>query len=86
LKDVRLQTENDIVALPFTDECAPHREVNVDNVPRRGDILVYCKAGVRGKKACTRLIGLGVDPQRLFNLEGGIMSWQSTVDPAMPRY
>lgn len=84
--DVRLQTEHDIVALPFTDQVAPHRAVKLTNVPQTGDILVYCKAGIRGKKACNRLIELGVAPERLHNLDGGIMKWQKDVDPAMPRY
>lgn len=84
--DVRLQTENDIVALPFTDNVVPHRTVRVDHVPKEGDVLVYCKAGVRGKKACQRLIGLGIDESRLWNLDGGIMRWQKDVDSSMPRY
>jgi len=84
--DVRLQTENDIVELPFTDQVAPHRTVRVEHIPKSGDVLVYCKAGVRGKKACNRLIELGVEPDRLYNLEGGIMRWQKDVDPSMPRY
>jgi molybdopterin/thiamine biosynthesis adenylyltransferase/rhodanese-related sulfurtransferase len=84
--DVRLQTENDIVALPFTDHVVPHRSVRVKDVPKMGDVLVYCKAGVRGKKACNALIAQGVAADRLYNLEGGIMSWQEDVDPSMPRY
>ena len=84
--DVRLQTENDIVALPFTDRVSPHRTVSVRDVPVTGDILVYCKAGVRGKKAIHRLIELGVDGNRLYNLDGGIMRWQNDVDNSMPRY
>lgn len=84
--DVRLQTENDIVALPFTDVVMPHRTVRPDHIPKDGEVLVYCKAGVRGKKACNRLIELGVDPKRLYNLEGGILRWQKEVDPQMPRY
>lgn len=84
--DVRLQTENDIVALPFTDHVVPHRSVRVKDVPKMGDVLVYCKAGVRGKKACNALIAQGVAADRLYNLEGGIMSWQKDVDPSMPRY
>jgi len=84
--DVRLRTEHDIVALPFTDEVSPHRTVRIDDVPKSGDILVYCKAGVRGKKACNRLIELGIDPFRLHNLDGGIMKWQLEVDPTMPTY
>lgn len=84
--DVRLQTENDIVALPFTDVVVPHRTVRPDHIPKDGEVLVYCKAGVRGKKACNRLIELGVDPKRLYNLDGGIMRWQMEIDPKMPRY
>ena len=84
--DVRLQTENDIVALPFTDTVVPHRTVRPDHIPKDGEVLVYCKAGVRGKKACIRLVELGVDSKRLYNLEGGIMRWQKEVDTQMPRY
>jgi molybdopterin/thiamine biosynthesis adenylyltransferase/rhodanese-related sulfurtransferase len=84
--DVRLQTENDIVQLPFTDRVVPHRQVRASDVPKSGDVLVYCKAGVRGKKACVKLIEDGVDSGRLYNLEGGIMGWQKQVDASMPRY
>lgn len=84
--DVRLKTENDIVALPFTDIVVPHREVRSENIPKSGDVLVYCKGGVRGKKACQRLIDFGVEPDRLYNLEGGIMKWQKDIDQSMPRY
>lgn len=84
--DVRLQSENDIVQLPFTDIVVPHRTVRPDHVPLTGEILVYCKGGVRGKKACDQLIDMGVDPRRLYNLDGGILRWQKDVDPQMPRY
>jgi len=84
--DVRLQTENDIVALPFTDVVSPHRTVSLADVPVNGDILVYCKAGIRGKKACKRLIDLGVDSKRLYNLDGGIMRWRRDIDSSMPKY
>lgn len=84
--DVRLQTENDIVALPFTDIVSPHRTVGRHNIPTEGDVLVYCKAGVRGKKACQRLIDLGVEPSRLYNLDGGIMRWRRDVDNNIPKY
>ena len=84
--DVRLRAENDIVSLPFTDAVVPHREVRLDHIPKDGEVLVYCKGGLRGKKACSRLVELGVDPRRLYNLEGGILRWQKEVDPRMPRY
>jgi sulfur-carrier protein adenylyltransferase/sulfurtransferase len=84
--DVRLQTENDIVALPFTDRVAPHRTVKVTDIPTTGDVLVYCKAGVRGKKACHRLMEQGVPASRLYNLDGGIMKWRKEIDNTMPQY
>ena len=84
--DVRLQTENDIVALPFTDRVSPHRTVRVTDIPEDGDVLVYCKAGVRGKKACDRLIKLGIPADRLYNLDGGIMRWRRDIDTTMPQY
>jgi len=84
--DVRLQAENDIVALPFTDVVVPYRDVSREHIPIDGEVLIYCKGGVRGKKACHRLIELGVDPIRLYHLDGGILRWQKEVDPAMPRY
>ena len=83
---MRLHSENDIVALPFTDIVVPHKTVRPDHLPKDGDVLVYCKGGVRGKKACNRLIELGVDPKRLYNLDGGILRWQQEVDKQMPRY
>lgn len=84
--DVRLNTEHDIVALPFTDRVVPHRQVSVRQIPRDGDVLVYCKGGVRGRKACEALVEQGVNPRRLYNLQGGILQWQKEVDPSMPRY
>jgi sulfur-carrier protein adenylyltransferase/sulfurtransferase len=84
--DVRLQTESDIVSLPFTDRLVPHRTVRIRDVPKTGDVLVYCKAGVRGKKACHRLMEQGIEADRLYNLEGGILRWQKDVDSTMPRY
>jgi adenylyltransferase/sulfurtransferase len=85
--DVRLPTEHNIVALPFTDRVVPHRQVQAADIPTSGDVLVYCKAGVRGRAACRKLVEVhGIDPQRLYNLKGGIMQWQSEIDPSMPRY
>jgi sulfur-carrier protein adenylyltransferase/sulfurtransferase len=84
--DVRLPTEHDIVHLPFTDRVVPHRQVRVTDIPATGDVLVYCKGGVRGAKACAALVEAGVPPDRIYNLQGGIMQWQNDIDPSMPRY
>ena len=39
-------------------------------------VFVYCKAGVRGKKAATKLAELGF--AKIYNLEGGIDEWNET--------
>ena len=39
-------------------------------------VFVYCKAGVRGKKAATKLAELGF--AKIYNLEGGIDKWNET--------
>ena len=51
-----------------------------------GHVLVYCKSGVRSKKACNRLMEQGVEARRLYNLDGGILRWQNDVDRTMPNY
>lgn len=84
--DVRLSTEHDIVALPFTDKVIPHRNIEKHHIPIEGDVLIYCKAGARSLKALNKLILLGVDPTRLWDLDGGIMNWRKQVDHQMPQY
>jgi len=84
--DVRLPSENEITALPFVDANVVHRSVLPKHIPRHGDVLVICKSGGRSKKAIDRLVEYGVDPDRLYNLDGGMMKWQKDVDPSMPRY
>ena len=86
--DVRSQAEADIVALPFMDLLQPHRQVShiADRLPRDRDILVHCKAGVRSKAACHTLAGLGFPKERLYSMDGGILSWAKAVDPSLPIY
>lgn len=39
-------------------------------------VFVYCKAGVRGKKAANKLAELGFT--KIYNLEGGIDKWNES--------
>lgn len=59
-----------------------HRLINLKSESFEGQILkldkskmylVYCKSGVRGKKACKRMHKLGFE--NLYNLKGGINAW-----------
>lgn len=48
------------------------------------EIVLYCKSGVRSARALNSLRQLGF--RKLYNLKGGILGWQSDVDPSLPRY
>ncbi len=84
--DVRIPTEASIVTLPFVDALVPHREVKKSDVPVHGDVLIYCKGGVRSTKAIRSLVDMGIDGSRLFEMEGGIMGWREYIDSSMPEY
>lgn len=86
--DVRRPAEAEIVKLDFADRLHPHSAVLeiAEQLPRDADILVHCKMGGRSAKAIQALVQAGFDPQRLFNLEGGITGWAKEVDPSLPTY
>ncbi len=62
----------------------PQLAQRTNEVPRDRDIVVHCKAGVRGAKAIRLLQQQGYT--RLRNLEGGILAWVDAVDPKLSRY
>ena len=86
--DVRRPAEAEIVKLAWADQLTPHGEVGqiAADLPTDRDILVHCKMGGRSAKACAALAAAGLDPQRLFNLDGGIVGWAQQVDPSLPTY
>jgi len=90
--DVRLASEADICRLPFTDALVPHRRIaaalpHLPPAAEGRDILVYCKGGVRSRKACAALAEEhGLPRERLFELDGGIVAWAREIDPSMPVY
>ena len=58
----------------------------VGRIPRDREVIVYCRSGVRSIDVIKMLRTLGYNPDRLVNLEGGILSWSRTVDDTMPVY
>jgi len=85
LVDVREPHEWEITHLPGA-RLAPLGNLPgaLDHVDREREIIVYCKAGVRGAKAVRLLREAGF--RRVTNLSGGILRWSLDVDPAVPRY
>ncbi len=86
--DVRRPAEATIVRFPWADRLQPHGAVHsiIDTLPRDRDLLVHCKGGTRSAKACATLAAAGFSPDRLFNLDGGIIAWAEENDPTMPIY
>jgi sulfur-carrier protein adenylyltransferase/sulfurtransferase len=48
------------------------------------EIALYCKGGVRSRKAAAALLDAGFT--RVLNVEGGILRWSDDVDPTLPKY
>ena len=58
----------------------------VGRIPRDREVIVHCRSGVRSTDVIKTLRGLGYNPDRLVNLEGGILAWAKQVDQNMPVY
>ncbi|MFC3122271.1 rhodanese-like domain-containing protein [Agaribacter flavus] len=55
----------------------PLSKINNAALPKSNkEIIVYCQKGLRGQKACQKLINENASLS-LLNIEGGIESWQS---------
>ena len=85
LIDVREQFEWDIARIPGARlvPLATLPDV-VDTLARDREVVVYCKGGSRSRAAASHLADAGF--ARVANLTGGILRWQTEVDPTLPRY
>ncbi len=59
-------------------------ELRVDELPRDGEIVVYCHQGVRSAAVAEYLRQMGFADVK--NLAGGVDAWARAVDPTMRRY
>ncbi len=87
LLDVREPNESEIARIKgsilFPLSQLPNRLGELKDFKGK-DIVVYCKSGVRSRKAIRFLRGSGYE--RLVNLTGGILEWSNQVDPSVPKY
>ncbi len=58
----------------------------VGRIPRDREVIVHCRSGVRSTDVIKLLRTLGYNPDRLVNMEGGILAWARQVDSSMPVY
>ncbi len=52
-----------------------------EELPKDGKIIFTCAVGARSALACEMAAAGGVDPDRLYNLEGGTEAWIKAGEP-----
>ena len=77
--DVRSDGEYQQVHVASCDLQVPHTAVLTvaDQLPKNADIVIHCKSGMRSQLAAIELIKSGWDGKNLYNLEGGIIAWNT---------
>jgi adenylyltransferase/sulfurtransferase len=55
-------------------------------IPRDREVIVHCRSGARSTDVILVLRQLGYDPDKLINVEGGILAWAKQIDKSMPVY
>jgi adenylyltransferase/sulfurtransferase len=56
------------------------------DIPRDREVIVHCRSGARSTDVILMLRQLGYDPDKLVNVEGGILAWAKQIDRSMPVY
>jgi adenylyltransferase/sulfurtransferase len=78
--DVRSESEYQRAHVASSDLQINHESVlsMIDSIPKEREVLVLCRSGMRSQMAAMLLMQAGYEGSSLYNLEGGIMAWQST--------
>ena len=58
--------------------------IRIGEIPRDREIVVFCRAGLRGADAVEELLAEGFTD--VYNLVGGILAWTEQVDSSVTRY
>ncbi len=85
LVDVREPYEHDICRIPGA-KLIPLGELpsRMSELDSADEIVLQCKTGMRSARALKLLQEAGF--AKLWNMEGGIISWSETVDASVPKY
>jgi molybdopterin/thiamine biosynthesis adenylyltransferase/rhodanese-related sulfurtransferase len=85
--DVREPAEYEIVAIPGSHLIPKGEIVNgsaLSSLPTDKKIVLHCKSGVRSAEALAVLKQAGF--RDAVHVQGGVLAWQSQVDPSLPTY
>ena len=85
--DVRSAAEHAEASVSSCNLNAPHTDMAsaLPSLPEEGDIVIHCKSGMRSQLAAMELINLGMDANRLYNLDGGILGWMAAAPDEIVR-
>ena len=72
------------ILVPVGDIVSGDALAGLTEAAGRGDIVLYCKTGVRSQRAAEVLIAAGLTGVR--HLAGGVLAWGREIDPTLPRY
>ncbi|MDT8368377.1 MAG: rhodanese-like domain-containing protein [Longimicrobiales bacterium] len=87
LVDVREAFEREIADLPDEGQLRiPVAEfpARAHEVPKEGEVVLYCRSGSRSGWATRFLIEEGWE--NVSNLAGGVLGWRAEVDPTLEEY
>ena len=86
LVDVRQPEEYQIEHLPGARLSALNDlPAELERFPKDKDLIFYCGSGSRSRFASEYLAENGFDPQKIYNMEGGIMAWEEQLLSDLPR-
>ncbi|QPC85074.1 molybdopterin-synthase adenylyltransferase MoeB [Phototrophicus methaneseepsis] len=61
-------------------------ETVLAQIPRDKTLMVHCRSGKRSADSINFLREAGYDPNKMYNVLGGILAWADEIDPSLPKY
>jgi sulfur-carrier protein adenylyltransferase/sulfurtransferase len=61
-------------------------ETVLAQIPQDKTLLVHCRSGKRSADSINFLHEAGYDPDKMYNVVGGILAWADEIDPRLPKY
>lgn len=84
LFDVRTDQERKIAKIEGARHLDAESQRYLEQLDKGARIVFHCHHGVRSRAAAEHYLAKGF--RNVYNLQGGIDAWSTTVDPSVPRY